>query len=213
MSLVRRPVRRQVLRTGALPLLFALHLAFVLPAHAQTGDPDPTTSTATSNSGHILITPEGSGESLAAAGLTITVTVRDDTGATVPNVDRSRIRLGSPSGDIQFCPGEGVAEFDTDSNGMTTFSGALRGGGHADGDLLVYVDDQPLTGSPLDIEVNSPDITADVKVNLSDIAELAQDLKGGTFRFRTDLWRDDVIDLVDLSLLALYRGEAGVCAE
>ncbi len=184
--------------------VFALALGIVAlaqPALAQV--PDPAMSTATSASGHILMSPGGGYESLADAGLTITVVINDSGGSPISGVAADRIRLDSSNpADLVECAADNIADGATDGTGTTTFSGILFGGGFKQGDLRVYVDGVAIP-SVIDIEINSPDNDASLQVDIVDVVNFAADLALPT-AFRSDLWRDDVTDIADISVFSSF---------
>jgi len=188
--------------------VFALALGIVAlaqPALAQV--PDPAMSTATSASGHILMSLGGGYASLADAGLTITVVINDSGGSPVSGVAANRIRLDSSNvADLVECPTDNTADAATDLTGTTTFSGILFGGGFKQGDLRVYVDGVAIP-SVIDIEINSTDLNADLLNNIADLGAFASDL-AQPFVFRSDLWRDDVMDIADLAVYALFFADS-----
>lgn len=176
---------------------------------------DLALSTATiGSSGHASIAPLADTATLASLGLAVTVTVLNPYGSPIEGIDPSRIELRSMvAGALGGCAGPGIASpsFDTDPVGQTTIGGALQGGGWTQAMLGVFIDGLLVTGSaPLDIEVNGPDLTGDGNVNLSDVQLFGTDyfthvLPGA---FRSDLYRDNVVDLVDWVTFARFMSDS-----
>ena len=180
-----------------LSLAVAGSMLLALAGVASAGIPDDTTSSASSAGGTVLITPESTGGSLAAAGATVTVTWLDAGSLPVAGFPFQDIYLDD-SGDfaISLCQGGSVADNNTDADGVTTMSGVIAGGGFT---LLtqVYVSGVPLTGTPLNVALNSPDIDGSLLVDIVDFAAFGDDF-GGT-AFRSDFVFDGVVDLSDFS--------------
>ena len=186
----------------------ALLLLLVTPATAQV--PDPTQCDVQVAAGTALITPLGSGDSLSSLGLTITVTIRDAFGIPIQGVANTRITLESLSAGLIFCPGDNHPLGATNLDGETIFAAPLVGGGFAQ-DLRVFVDGFEIP-VPMALDVNGPDNTMDDQVNLSDLGNIASDIGSGVLTFRSDLLRDNLLDLADGVVFMEYYFEAGPCA-
>jgi ABC-type Fe3+-hydroxamate transport system substrate-binding protein len=167
---------------------------------ASAGIPDETVSTASSAGGVVLITPEGTGGSIADAGATITVTVLDAGGLPVPNFPFQDIWLSHPGDNsIALCQGGSTADFNTNALGVTTISGVISGGGWST-TTQVYINGTPLSGPnnpPLTVGLNSPDINGDLIVNLNDFSAFGNDYD--TNAFRSDLVFNGLVNLADFS--------------
>lgn len=178
-----------------------------LTSLAAAGIPDDTLSTATSGSGTILVTPAGTGDVLASKSLTISVNVRDANDDPIAGYPFQDIWADdSGDGSIALCQGGSVADANTDALGDTTISGAFAAGGFTQAGLQIYLAGTPLTGPTLGIDVNSCDITKDLKVDLADIGEFGIDFSGG-YNFRSDFVADGVINLADVGELGIHNGE------
>ena len=102
---------------------------------------------------------------------------------------------------------------DSDADGWMTFSRPVAAGGWSAGPGRLYImgymatyrDWDPVGLIPL--RVNSPDITGDLHVNLSDVASFAADYLGGG-GFRSDFFPDGNLDLVDLSVFVRSLGSS-----
>jgi hypothetical protein len=174
---------------------------------ALAGVPDVGLSTAAAAPGTLYIAPNGGGRTLAQVGCVVTVTVRDGNAAPIAGFPFQDIWLDSASpGDLNLCQGGSVADANTDASGHTTMSGTLRGGGFTQGGLRVLLAGVPISGSPsLPIRVNSPDITADLMVNLGDVGPFSTNLNG-VYNFRSDFFPDGVINLADVGILSQFLG-------
>lgn len=171
---------------------------------------DEYNSTATSNAGHLLVTPDGNGPTLAQEDLIITVQLLDANGDPVAGYLRGDIWWGDPTGGVVFCAGS-EADTHTDADGVTHFTGAPCGGGWTQGGMRVYADSVAILGGPtgglLPIDVNSPDINGDLKVDLVDLGSYATDYLDPGYQFRSDYNGDGVEDLRDVGVFASHFGE------
>lgn len=186
----------------ALPALALLALS-AGPAAAQFPCDHAYNSTAQSPAGHLTVFPDGSGPSLASAGLVVELWVVGCPGEPIVGYPRLDMWLhGEEPADLSVCYRGSLADADTDADGYTTFSGALQAGGHSQAGLAVYVAGVKLWGGPpLPITLNSPDINGDLVVNMQDLATFAIDYAQGP-TFRSDLVRDGVLDLKDVGRFA-----------
>ncbi len=176
---------------------------------ALAGIPDDTLSTASvATAGNtVLITPAGTGQSLAGVGSTVTVTVKDVNGDPIAGYPFQDIYLDDfVVGEIALCQGGSVADANTDAAGVTTISGAIAGGGFTQNGMQVYLAGTPLAGAALDINVVSCDINGDLIVDIGDIGDFAVDFNGA-YNFRSDFVFDGVIDLSDIGELAIHNAE------
>jgi hypothetical protein len=191
-----------------LSLAVAGSMLLGLTGLAMAGIPDDVESTATSAGGVALITPAGLGVTLASAGATVSVTVRDANTDPIPGYPFQDIWLDDAgNGDIALCQGGSVADGNTDANGETTISGTIAGGGWTQSGAQVYLAGTPLAGPTLAIDFNSCDINGDLVVNVGDIGDFAIDFADPDFEFRSDFIPDGVINLADIGELALHNGE------
>jgi hypothetical protein len=169
--------------------------------------PDPSLSTATSNNGHTYIAADGTGPSLASAGLTITVTLRDAVGVPISNFPFQDIWVGSDvPGDVVLCYQGSLADKNTDAAGMTTISGPIVGGGSTQAGLRVYASGLAIDTSPLPISVNSPDINRDLWVDIADLGPFAVDYINGHYDYEIDFNGDGAENLVDLGIFVMHNG-------
>jgi hypothetical protein len=127
---------------------------------AMAGIPDPNNSTASSPSGCVEIAMDGNGKSLAAAGLTVSVTVVDLNGDPVVGYPFQDVWLGDNTGgtQIQLCNGGSFATGNTNAAGFTTITGSIAGGGTTTSGMQVYLAGVPLNGPALLLDASSPDL-------------------------------------------------------
>src|SRR5262249_45553298 len=85
----------------------------------------------------ITISPAGTGDTFAGTGITIRVFLKNCQGAPLVGVPLQEIVLFNSG--LCICPGGNIADAATDMNGMTGFSGTLRGGGCVES-LQVFAD-------------------------------------------------------------------------
>jgi hypothetical protein len=191
-----------------------------LPTWARaSGVPDPTLSAAwLAYSGPepltLMITPDGTGAYFSdartpdgtPADATITLLLMDSGNYPISNFPHEDIWVQAEGGGIGFC---GIYDLWPDMNtgpdGQTIWAQRPKGGGYSRGPMIVYINGNPLTGPPLELYFNSPDISGNGEVNLTDVTEFSMNLFG-EYHFRSDLHRDGVINLSDTVPLAMWMG-------
>ena len=167
----------------------------------------------------VFTVPDGQGngfdEAFAYGGVTmdatITLTLLDAMGVPIANYPAEDIWLATTQGGLASCPGGSIADADTDANGATQWQEPLLAGGYTDpvSELaLVFVSGSALTQQPLDIYFNSPDLSGDGFVNLTDIAMITQAIFGA-YSYGADFYWDGVINLSDVA----YMTTLGIGAE
>jgi hypothetical protein len=122
---------------------------------------------------------------LGALGLTISVTVKDNTGAPIVGLPAADVWAKGCNDMLLLCGGSGAinASAATDGSGMTTITGDMAVGG-CDTGLNVVVQGVVIGGGPcpvicLGIAVRTPDFTSsgggppDLKVDIFDFSNLA----------------------------------------
>jgi len=156
------------------------------------------------------------GSMAAEIDATIGVQIVDGFGDPVVGFPADRITVRSQNGGWTQCPDFPLtADGPTDATGTTTISGFLFAGGHSGpGELLQVIVDDPLlntTSYPgglagLEYLVNSTDITADLEVNLDDLAAYSMIFFNGEYDYTGDFVWDGVINLIDLAELGQSYG-------
>lgn len=131
----------------------------------NSGIVDPCKTTATAATGTTFACPQGDGDALSAAGLTITVTVRDNTNAPIPGVPASDFWLVGCNDKLALCGGSGSmgASAATNASGVTTITGDPSVGGCDTGVKVVVQGIVVQTGGSclplcLNIAVHTPDM-------------------------------------------------------
>lgn len=211
-------------------LLLLLALATTLiavPCLGTSGVPSLTLSTAeiADGTGEILtlmVVPDGSGPGFAAAAdaagnqadATIELVLRDPQGMPIVLFPLEDLWLesGDPASHLAGCRGFGshpaylVPDAHTDIDGRTRWTLPPAAGGYTAGPTQVIVNGSALQGTPgLPLSFNSPDITGDGKVDLSDVVPFAVDFYGD-YHLRSDLQHDGVINLSDVAKMAEHMG-------
>jgi hypothetical protein len=99
----------------------------------SSGIVDPCSSTATSAGGCWMICPQGDGVLLSSIRATISVTIKDNTGAPIGGILFSDFWVIGCNDEIVLCGGSGAMGADSATNaaGQTTLSGTLDGSGCA----------------------------------------------------------------------------------
>jgi hypothetical protein len=193
-----------------LSLAVAGGLVLGLAGVASAGIPDAVQSSASTDGGVVLITPAGTGGSIADArnidgsgtsvNATVTVTILDAGGLPVPNFPFQDVYLGKDLDDlastVSLCQGGSAADANTNALGITTIGGVISGGGHGL-TSQVYINSSPLAQAPLNLALNSPDINGDLSVDLGDFSAFG--IAFGSSDFEADLVFDGTVDLGDFS--------------
>jgi hypothetical protein len=181
----------------------------IMPADVNSGVVYPDSCTSSSAGGCWLVCPQGDGPTLASIGATISVTVKDNTGTPLVGILATDFWLEGASGGNVLCGGSGSIDADaaTDATGSTTIGDAWAAGGF---DTAVKVVCQGvLLNQSLALTAVSPDITADLAVNLLDFSAFALAYPpAGTYAANCDLDCDTVIGLLDFSLFAQHYNHA-----
>jgi len=159
----------------------------------------------------VLNLPNGDGSPLTMAqrefGSEVDASFKVCLGIGTPAED---VWLESTSGGMIICPGGTIADGPAGPDGCVTFSNTLAAGGFTDMGLgektvVVFRGDQ-LPYDFYDIQHHSPDINGDLMVNLTDVQLFTADFYGLLSPFRSDFNWDGVINLLDISTLALGFG-------
>ncbi len=203
-----------MLKSKIVILVFAL-LFIAQPYLAVSGIPDFSRSEAFiaytgPGTPSLLVVPDGSGSRFTEArdeqgnvvDATITLFLRDSTGASIANYPFEDLWLESADGGLAPCLGGSNADYNTDINGSTEWVNPLLAGGYSQGPVLVLINGSALTSNPgLPLKFNSPDINGDGVVNLADVAILSPDYHSG-YTFRCDLNGDGLLNLSDVPIFA-----------
>ncbi len=164
----------------------------------------------------LLVAPDGSGppvtEARTSDGMVADATLHltlinncPDEGPVV-GFPREDMWLESLGGGLAFCIGGSIADYQTDEDGSTQWSLPLKGGGWDEGNCRIMVSGMALGASEgLTLNFNSPDLDGNRVMNLADVVLFAQDYFNG-YAFRADLFRDGVVNLSDIVVLARSAG-------
>lgn len=191
-------------------------LVVSLASMAWAGVPDLNLSTASIDAGAagaaVFSIPNGQGEAFTNAFLpggtvvdaTISVTLIDTNTDPIFLYPFEDLWLETSLGSLVYCSGGTVADQSTDEMGMTSFSNPIAGGSYTDPSsesTMVMVAGAPIAGGGVDVQFNSPDISGDLSVNLTDIVAFTV-LLGGDFTdhplFAGDFNNDGTINLSDI---------------
>ena len=144
---------------------------------------------------------------------TITLTVRDGAGAPVVNYPAEDMWLLSRDGLLVPCPNGTAADFNTDTNGETTWATPLAAGGYSEDLCLVVINGDALTSTTgLDLMFNSPDLDGNLDVGLSDLDEFVS-VYFGSYSIKADLDYNNDIGLSDLDTFVDAYFNSGPCAQ
>jgi hypothetical protein len=148
---------------------------------------------------------------LAAVGVVISVTVKDNAGLPVPGILATDFWVIGWGDTLNLCGGGGSANADSASNssGQTTMSGAIAAGG-CDSGLQVVVQGVVLADPTdwsiplcLPIIVHSPDISGDLLVDIVDFVLFTAAFTG-TYNPCADYDCNALIDIVDFVLFTAH---------
>lgn len=197
-------------------LVCILSASLVSLAWAEVPNLDNSTATtAASEQVSVYSLPNGAGDGLddvyvfggAKTNATVTLTLLTDAFTPVVNYAFEDLWIEADTGPFVFCLDGTVADADTDINGQTTFTNPMFAGANGAG-LVIIVDGNALSQLPLDFLFNSPDISGDLVVDLTDVVFFSQDFYG-PYNYISDFYWDGNLDLSDIVLLA--QGMAAQC--
>jgi hypothetical protein len=160
----------------------------------------------------ILVCPAGDGTNLGSArsisgGLvdaTITLTMLDYSNAPIAYFPAEDMWIEAPG--MFPCVGGSIADSETNSSGVATFSNPLMMGGTQNGDLEVFINGMAVNdGESAFHTLLSPDLSGDHHVNLTDTVMFSQAWYSSYDR-SIDYFFDGVIDLSDLVLFSEHQG-------
>jgi hypothetical protein len=164
-------------------------------------------SSSAAGTGTLLIVPDGSGNTLAAIGAVVTVTVLDSGGAPIAGYPFQDIYLDDAgTAEISLCQGGSTADGNTSAAGVATISGGISGGGFTQVGLQVKLAGVAI-GSALGINAVSPDLNGDLVVNLADFGDFGVDFKSG-YAFRSDFDSNLTTNLGDFGIFGSAFGES-----
>jgi len=155
----------------------------------------------------ITISPAGTGDTFAGTGITIRVFVKNDQGHPLVGVPAEFVVLFNS--ELCICLGGNIADAPTDVNGMTTFSGTIRGGGCVNA-LRLWVDG--FLVCTLAVKTNSWDAlpASPCFVDAGDVAALSTRLGSHdgdpNYSICSDFNEDTRIDAGDLASFADQLG-------
>ena len=187
------------MKLGNRILLFSLTILLVgSTTSAQLATPDPSLSTAVNIGVSQALMVPGEGQEI----LEIVVTLVDATGAPIAGYPKEDIRFESViPGELIFCEGRDHALVDTDAMGVTRILTTFSGGGCTQSGVKVVVGGVTLAGTPLSIDVASPDMNGDLLVDFRDFVEFSPAF-GGAYSSCADLNFNGIVNIDDA--LALY---------
>jgi len=142
---------------------------------------------------------------------TITLYLVNGDGVPIAGYAAEDMWLGTTLDGLAPCLYGPIADANTDANGMTQWQEPFEAGGYTDPDnelTVVIVNGDALLGSGLDVYFNSPDLSGDGFVDITDIAMFSQDFFG-PYSYRSDFNWDGIINLSDIS----YMTALGLGAE
>jgi hypothetical protein len=137
---------------------------------------------------------------------TLTLTVTGD-GEPIVGWPADDIWIEATSGNWVTCWLGACADHETDIHGQTTFTLPILAGGHTalEMNARIYgvVSGEPGLESLVDVQFNSPDLSGDLTVDLTDVAMFASHYVGPSgYGYAADLYWDGRLNLTDLALMA-----------
>ncbi len=163
----------------------------------------------------LMVLPDGSGPALHDAAVeggqtwdaTITLTLLDAAGDPVFLYPFEDLWLWDEDGTLSFCTGGSLADHSTDESGQTAFSNPPYGGGYnrPGNPVNVWVAGAPLEQPGLPVHFNSPDVSGDLLINLSDITLFVVALGVG-YDWACDFNHDGLLNLTDIVEMAQALG-------
>ena len=136
--------------------------------------------------------------------MTVTLTVIVYPNAPVANFPAEDMWIAAIDGGMVACGGGGlgIPDRDTDAEGTTEWRLPPRAGGWSNAGCRVYINGDALSRYPqLPLHFNSPDLSGDLVVSLSDVGSFASDLFAG-YAFRADFNGDGAVNLTDAGLMS-----------
>jgi len=203
-------------------LLFALLLVFSTSLFAgEVDDCNSTVALVGCSNMRLNICPAADFNQVRDTGGYIAIVVKDGSDAGIAGIPWTDYWMGAcdPAYEISLCPGGLVADSLTNSDGETTISGFIGGGGCIlSGGVYMAVQNKTIldeTGDPnctlgnpicLSIEVRSPDYITDGMVDLSDFTAFVSSWNvcagAGSYNECFDFISNDCVDLSDFTAFA-----------
>jgi hypothetical protein len=173
----------------------------------------------------LFVVPDGSGaaltEAIASSQTTVDATIRvqmvDSSGDPIAWFPAEYMWLVfddetgtmGPCDDHQFHP-----DGDADADGWLTWTLPLHGGGWTEGPVWISYFGEPAWGfagtvDPLAMRANSPDLSGDGQVNLTDVVMFTENLDVSQYHYRADFNWDGVVNLSDI--VAFVYGLGATC--
>ena len=190
------------------------------PVWAQSGIPDLSNCEAwLAYEGPEVITlmvrPDGQGSAFTEAQLpdgtqvdgTLFVKVIDWGEDPVVNFPAEDLWIESEDGGLVACLGGTIADVNTDETGLSYWIEPLQAGGSSLATSAVMIAGDSWGTGDLPLNFNSPDLNGDRVVNLIDLSIFSA-IYYEEYDFGADLYRDGVINLSDVALLAQSWGVA-----
>jgi len=159
----------------------------------------------------LFVVPDGRGDSFDQAYLpfggtedaTITLLLMDAYWVPIANYPAEDMWLESEDNGLVPCMGGTIADANTGADGRTQWLNPLLGGGHSQALTVVLVNGAQLEMTAgVHLSFNSPDINGDRTVNLTDVQLFTEDIYFSYYDFRSDFYRDGVVNLSDLGKMA-----------
>jgi hypothetical protein len=211
-----------MLKTEPAVIIFAAAISLLLQvaqvdgAYGQSGIVDKCNSTASSATGMNVACPQRDGDALGTAGLTVSVTVRDNTNFPMVGLAPTDIWLVGCDFKLMFCGGTtGInAAAPTNAQGQTTITGRIAAGGCEAG-VRVVVQGTLIGGGAcapicLGIAIRSPDLVGaaggppDLRVNSLDLARFATDYRSPPKAYNACVDYAAPFGVVDLGDFAVF---------
>jgi hypothetical protein len=201
--------------------ILVVSITLALAASAAIADLPPLYDfrayTAATEQVSLLCVPDGSGRPLTEAmtswggviDASITVEMFDAYGDPIVGYPAEDVWLETTMGSMSVCPAGSIADGPSDVNGQLFMTGVLYAGGCSDilsgEEISAFVNGMPIWGNEMDILINSPDLNADLVVNLSDVVLFSQLFLSGVYDYAADLHYDGILNLSDLVVIAQHR--------
>jgi hypothetical protein len=184
--------------------------------NSASGIVSPCNSTASSATGVNVACPQSDGNALSAAGLIISVTVKDNTNAAIVGMPPGDIWLVGCNFKLVLCGGSGAINATASTNvlGQTTIAGDIAAGG-CDSGVRVVCQGTVIGGGAcaqpcLGIAVRSPDLIGpaagppDLRVNSLDFAKFTTDYRSPPKAYNPCIDYAAPFGVVDLKDFAVF---------